>query len=259
MATARPLPISSQENLAALLAIHWNDVVHTCMAVSHYNPQVADEILSLTLENIFNGFHGFQGNSKFTTWVGSIARNTHLNYQRGLRRRCAKTSISIECPSRDGTINPIYFLQSPTQTTNPNAVLETKMAIAKLALALTKCMGALPEQKFHILWLWANGEKPENIAQQVGVKPETIRSSLSRIKNALQHVMKLGLRPSEIDATLRHMKDEPIEGEFCMETALKIAYRIRDANLSGTSHTNNVIPINRGKSANPAPVLAKVL
>ena len=89
----------SLEAFEELVRRHTQLVYRTLMAMLG-NPADAQDAMQDTLLSAFKHISGFQGRSKFSTWLVSIARNTALQHLRG--RKNVESLDEGECTGGSG-------------------------------------------------------------------------------------------------------------------------------------------------------------
>ena len=164
-----------------LLRMHYDSVRTVCHRIV-VNKADAEDATQHALIAIVRALPGFDGRSKFSTWVYRIATNAALDEVRRIRRRPTPTDIdaTFVLPVADGT-----------------GAVEAQMDVAQ-ALAL------LPEEYRTTLVLRHVADLDyEEIAEIQGVPVGTVRSRLARGRTQLANIL-----GNQDTSTGRHNPDE---------------------------------------------------
>jgi RNA polymerase sigma-70 factor (ECF subfamily) len=139
-----------------------------------------DEALDLSQEvflRVFRTIHRFRGHSTLRTWIYRIAVNQARNRHRFWRRRHRADQVSL-----DQHIAAHGELVSAGETT-PDRVLAQK----ELATRLERALDGLPfDQRSVIVLREVDGLSYEEIAYSLGVAVGTVKSRLTRARQALR-------------------------------------------------------------------------
>lgn len=129
--------------------------------------QTAEELVHDTFVQAWKNLASFMGNARFETWLHRLAVNVVLEFQRSARRRAARVEAAAE------------FAAISLPPANVEARLDLERAIA-----------LLPEQARIVFVLHdVEGYKHEEIAEQLGLAPGTVRAHLHRARHHLmQHL-----------------------------------------------------------------------
>lgn len=144
----------------------------------------ADELLQDVFLKVVQRSGDFKGNSKFSTWLYTIARNLCIDHSRKMVFRRHK---SLDAPGRsDGEDGPTLLERTASEEPRTDRV-----AIAKdLQVRITAAVEELPEeQKEVFLMRQVQGMAFKEIADVVGVPENTVKSrmryALERLQRAL--------------------------------------------------------------------------
>jgi RNA polymerase sigma-70 factor (ECF subfamily) len=165
----------------ALLRMHYESVRTVCHRIV-VNKADAEDATQHALISIVRALPGFDGRSKFSTWVYRIATNAALDEVRRIRRRPTPTDIdaTFVLPVVDAT-----------------GAVDAQMDVAQ-ALAL------LPEEYRTTLVLRHVADLDyEEIAEIQGVPVGTVRSRLARGRTQLANIL-----GNQDTSTGRHNPDE---------------------------------------------------
>jgi RNA polymerase sigma-70 factor (ECF subfamily) len=140
-----------------------------------------DEALDLSQEvflRVFRTIHSFRGQSALRTWIYRIVINQARNRQRFWRRRHRSEQVSLDQHVADHG--------EPRQMTDgvsPDRVLARK----ELASRLWTALNALPfDQRTVIVLREVDGMSYDEIAYSLGVAVGTVKSRLTRARQALR-------------------------------------------------------------------------
>ena len=147
-----------------------------------------NEALDLSQEvflRVFRTIHTFRGQSALRTWIYRIVVNQARNRQRWWRRRRRSEQVSL-----DAHIEQCGDLESKTDVL-PDRLLASKEAGSRIWEALDR----LPfDQRTALILREVDGLRYEEIAFSLGVAVGTVKSRLTRARQALRAEL-LGLRP----------------------------------------------------------------
>ena len=139
-----------------------------------------DEALDLSQEvflRVFRTIHRFRGHSSLRTWIYRIAVNQARNRHRFWRRRHRADQVSLDQHIADHG----EFLSADDST--PDRVLAQK----ELASQLQRALDRLPfDQRTAIILREVDGLSYEEIAYSIGVAVGTVKSRLTRARQALR-------------------------------------------------------------------------
>jgi RNA polymerase sigma-70 factor, ECF subfamily len=139
-----------------------------------------DEALDLSQEvflRVFRTIHRFRGQSSLRTWIYRIAVNQARNRHRFWRRRHRADQVSLDQHIADHG----EFLSGGEST--PDRVLAQK----ELATRLQQALDGLPfDQRTAIILREIDGLSYEEIAYSLGVAVGTVKSRLTRARQALR-------------------------------------------------------------------------
>jgi len=146
-----------------------------------------DEALDLSQEvflRVFRTLGSFRGQSALRTWIYRIVVNQARNRQRWWRRRRRSDQVSL-----DEHLQQCGDLESKTDVL-PDRLLASKEAASKIWAALDR----LPfDQRTALILREVDGLRYEEIAFSLGVAVGTVKSRLTRARQALRAEL-LGLR-----------------------------------------------------------------
>jgi RNA polymerase sigma-70 factor (ECF subfamily) len=146
-----------------------------------------DEALDLSQEvflRVFRTLSSFRGHSALRTWIYRIVVNQARNRQRWWRRRHRANQVSL-----DEHLQQCGELESTTVAL-PDRLLASKETAARIWQALDR----LPfDQRTALVLREIDGLRYEEIAYSLGVAVGTVKSRLTRARQALRAEL-LGLR-----------------------------------------------------------------
>ena len=149
-----------------------------------------DEALDLSQEvflRVFRTIHRFRGQSTLRTWIYRIAVNQARNRHRFWRRRHRNDQVSL-----DTHIATYGEFPSTLGLSRPDRVFEQKQLGARLQEALDR----LPfEQRTAIVLREIDGLSYEDIAFSLGVAIGTVKSRLTRARQALREDLRTERKP----------------------------------------------------------------
>lgn len=161
---------------AELVAEHQRMVVQLAMNLLGDR----DEALDLSQEvflRVFRTIYRFRGQSSLRTWIYRIAVNQARNRHRFWRRRHRGDQVSLD----QHVASHGEFMSAPTA--EPDRVLAQK----ELASRLQRALDGLPfDQRTVIVLREVDGLSYEEIAYSLGVAVGTVKSRLTRARQALR-------------------------------------------------------------------------
>jgi RNA polymerase sigma-70 factor, ECF subfamily len=123
----------------------------------------------------------FKHESKFSTWVYSIARNLCIDH---LRKMSLRQHPSLDQAKGDAPDGPT--LLDRTADRHPSASVERVVIGAELGVRITRCVEALPQEQREVFLLREIGNLPfKDIAGITGVPENTVKS---RMRYALERL-----------------------------------------------------------------------
>ncbi len=140
----------------------------------------ADDCAQEVFVKIFNNVKQFRLESRFSTWVYSIAVNTCRNRRKSAEFRFWRRIIRFGADSKEeaGVLNPEIEDPSPS----PLSLLTGR----EQEILLQKAMDALPhEQRTVMVLRHVEGLSYEEICQITGYNPGTVKSRLARARQLL--------------------------------------------------------------------------
>jgi RNA polymerase sigma-70 factor (ECF subfamily) len=165
---------------AELVAEHQRMVVQLAMNLLGDREEALDLSQEVFLR-VFRTIHRFRGQSSLRTWIYRIAVNQARNRHRFWRRRHRADQVSL-----DQHIATHGDLLSGGETT-PDRVLAQK----ELAERLQRALDRLPfDQRTAIVLREVDGLSYEEIAFSLGVAVGTVKSRLTRARQALRHELR---------------------------------------------------------------------
>jgi len=140
-----------------------------------------EEALDLSQDvflNVFRQLGRFRGQSALRTWIYRIVINQARNRQRWWRRRHRSEQVSL-----DDHLTKHGDLPAPASDGTPDRALGRK----ELAAHLREALDSLPiEQRSAIVLREVDGLSYEEIAYSLGVAVGTVKSRLTRARDALR-------------------------------------------------------------------------
>lgn len=139
---------------------------------------IADELFQDVWMNVINARHRYKAAAKFTTWLYCIAHNRMVDH---LRRQTASNSMNA---ANDDVRDPDE-IPAPAQS-QPERKAELERTGARLLLLIDQ----LPAEQRQVFLLREEaGMSIVEIAETLGVKPETAKSRLRYAVNKLRSGM----------------------------------------------------------------------
>lgn len=160
------------DRAASTLYRHYYAYVHAFIRYRIRDEQAAEEIAHDVFLAVCRNPAAFQGQAKFSTWLGAIASNKSVDW---LRRR-GRTTVA-EAEGSDEVLAAIP---------DPSPDLIERMGEAQHAEIVRRCIDALPEKHRQVVFLAYYEEAGVNeIARQAGCPEGTVKSRLSHARAKL--------------------------------------------------------------------------
>jgi len=149
-----------------------------------------DEALDLSQEvflRVFRTISRFRGHSALRTWIYRIVINQARNRQRWWKRRHRSEQVSL-----DEHLEQFGDVAAPVENMTPDRVLGQK----ELASRIWQALERLPfEQRTAIILREIDGLSYDEIAFSLGVAVGTVKSRLTRAREALRAQLKEAIQP----------------------------------------------------------------
>ena len=131
------------------------------------SPSEVEDLFQEIMTNVWNSLPAFRGEARGSTWLYRVAVNTALLYRKKWKRGEALTDL-------------------PDQRRGPQQNLEEEERLS----ALRKAISTLPDQDRLIVTLLLEGLSYREIADITGITINYVGVKISRIKAALEQLMK---------------------------------------------------------------------
>ncbi|MET0574412.1 MAG: RNA polymerase sigma factor [Mesorhizobium sp.] len=178
------------------------------------NDAEAEDIVQEAYVRAFTRLDTFQGHSRFSTWLTRIALNEALGR---LRRRRPTTELE---QLDVGNFNRDSVIMFPTSMTPPGA--DSDLARKQIRDFLEKAVDDLPGD-FRIVFVLRDieGMSTEETADQLSLKPETVKTRLHRARRLMRAAIEERLSPTFSGLF-------PFDGVRCEAMADRVVARLRD-------------------------------
>ena len=175
----------------------------------------AEDVVQETYVRAFTKLHTFRRESSFSTWLTRIALNEAMGRVR--RRRPVATMADLDsAAARRAEGGVIMF---PTSLTPPAA--DAELARKEVRAFLEQAVDDLAEP-FRIVFILRDIEEmtTEETAEQLSVKPETVKTRLHRARRLLRAAIQARLSPTFPELF-------PFDGARCERMADRVVDRLR--------------------------------
>lgn len=180
---------SKQEAISAFeaaVAPHERQVYFTCLHMMG-NREDAEDCAQEAMLKAFRGFSRFQGRSKVSTWLYSIATNVCLD---ALRKR--KDTLSLDAMREAGW-----------ETADGAPEAYERLEASERKRLIKEALGEMPaEFRAALTLVDLQGLSYQDAAEALGLPLGTVKSRLSRARNLL--MLSLSRQPELFGADLRH-------------------------------------------------------
>ena len=168
----------------SVLVNHYKNLVYTLALRMVKNKEEAEEVSQDTFIKAYKSLHKFKGESKFSTWIYSIAYNTCLDRLKKTKRQQKTVAIN------EFTEYQIKDLDNALDS----------MEQEEKKLAIKNCMHLLPSEDSFLLTLYYFEDLSlDEIAKIVNLKPNNIKVKLFRSRKKLASILKERLSPEIIE------------------------------------------------------------
>ena len=164
--------------LSALIQTHQGRLYHMALRMLG-NPDDALEATQEALLKACRALNGFEGRSRFGTWVAGILMNEARTC---LRRRKVRLSTSLDTPANTAS-QPLSRRLPDTRELDPLTRVETHEATTRLLMALDTLSQA---HKTVLILSDMDGMSHADIAEALDIRPGTVKSRLFRARAALR-------------------------------------------------------------------------
>lgn len=164
-----------EEGFNRLVLKHKDRIFSLCARMLG-DPDEADDTAQDTFVRVHHGLKAFRMESKFSTWAWRIAVNACKNKLESRAWKERRARADLEAADREGA-QDMGWAPSPAQE------LESKGRRASIEAAIAR----LPEdQRVLVVLRDVEGRSYEEIAENLGLNPGTLKSRLNRARAQLQ-------------------------------------------------------------------------
>lgn len=151
------------------------------------DPEEARDLSQEVFLRVFRTIGGFRGHSALRTWIYRIVINQARNRQRWWKRRHRSEVVSL-----DEHLEQFGDVSAPVEKVTPERVFGQK----ELASQIWQALESLPfEQRTAIVLREIDGLSYDEIAFSLGVAVGTVKSRLTRAREALRARLKEAAQP----------------------------------------------------------------
>lgn len=168
----------------AVLVNRYKDMVFTLAIRMVKNKEEAEEISQDTFIKVFKSLGKFKGESKFSTWIYSIAYNTCLDSLKKTKRQQKTVTIDEFTEHQLKSLDNIFDALEQEERIN----------------AVQSCMHLLPGEDSFLLTLYYFEELTlDEIANIVNLKANNVKVKLFRSRKKLASILKERVSPEIIE------------------------------------------------------------
>ena len=151
------------------------------------SPAVAQDIVQDVFVRVVQGIGEFKGQSRFSTWCFTIARNLCIDHA---RKQSLRKHPSLDHPGGSTDEGEGQTLGERTADAHPRATVDRAVIGEQLGDAIARAVDALPDDQREVFLLREVGQVPfKEIAEITGVPENTVKSrmryALERLQRAL--------------------------------------------------------------------------
>ena len=163
------------DKAATMLYSHYHDFVFAFLRHTTGDQVAAEEASQEVFIDILRKPYSFNGASKFSTWLCSIAKNKGVDWMRKNRRMA---SLGED------------YSEVSEQLVDPNADFVAKIEIGQDSEALRYCRDKLSEMHREVIfWVYFEDEGLETVAQKLNCPQGTVKSRLFHARKSLQQCL----------------------------------------------------------------------
>lgn len=161
-----------------LLTRRYSEKVFNFILRQIRHPETAADLVQEVFLRVVKNAASFRSESRFSTWIFTIARNLCVDAQRRAKHRY---TVALDAPLRHGETDGATMLD---MVKDDRPIADSRLHDKRFSGALEEALGALPdEQREVFLMRELHGLKFREIADIVGVPENTVKS---RMRYALE-------------------------------------------------------------------------
>ena len=155
-------------------------LVSTCVfSVIGNNPEDVMDVSQEVFLKVYRNLSSFKGDSEFSTWLYRVAKNCALDYIR--KRKPPSSSLDTSGDEGEG-----FDVPDTSESSNP----EKSVLQAEKSEILKRSIEKLSEEHREIIILrHVNDYSYEQIAKQLDLEVGTVKSRISRAREALKKIL----------------------------------------------------------------------
>lgn len=151
------------------------------------SPALAQDIVQDVFVRVVQGVGDFKGQSRFSTWCFTIARNLCIDHA---RKQSLRRHPSLDQPGAGSEEGEGQTLGDRTADAHPRATVDRAVIGEQLGDSIARAVDALPDDQREVFLLREVGQVPfKEIAEITGVPENTVKSrmryALERLQRAL--------------------------------------------------------------------------
>ena len=180
------------------------------------NDGEAEDVVQETYVKAFTALASFRGEASFSTWLTRIALNEAVSRLRRRRRNSDLEALDQAVSADAGLVSlfPLSLVPLPA---------DTEAARSEMRQILETAIDGLPEG-FRTVFVLRDveGLSTEETAEQLTLKPETVKTRLHRARRMLRAVLEEQMRGSFAELY-------PFDGARCANMADRVIAKLRQA------------------------------
>ena len=155
----------SEKEFSRLIGQHQN-IIHKISLLYSNDPSDREDLFQEICLQLWRSYDGFQGQSKFSTWLYRVSLNTAISY---MRKKANWLTFGLPVPED----------RIPSQDTEPH----------EDSVALTRAISRLNRIDRAVILLWLEGETYSDIAQILGISASNVSVKMVRIKKKMKEIV----------------------------------------------------------------------
>ncbi|MFO0749251.1 MAG: RNA polymerase sigma factor [Myxococcota bacterium] len=169
---------AGQASAFRLLTARYSEKVFNFALRQVRSPETAQDLVQEVFLRVVKNASSFRAESRFSTWIFTIARNLCVD---ALRRAKHRHTVALDAPLKAGESDGATMLD---MVKDDKPIADSRLSDKRFSGALEEALGSLPEEQREVfLMRELQGLKFREIADIVGVPENTVKS---RMRYALE-------------------------------------------------------------------------
>jgi RNA polymerase sigma-70 factor (ECF subfamily) len=158
----------SEKEFSKLIGQHQN-IIHKISLLYSNDPSDREDLFQEICLQLWRSYDGFQGQSKFSTWLYRVSLNTAISY---MRKKANWLTFGLPVPE--------------------DRIPSERAEADEDSVMLTRAISKLNRIDRALILLWLEGETYSEIAQILGISESNVSVKLVRIKRRIKEIVSEG-------------------------------------------------------------------